>query len=108
MTSTTLETLKQNLIMFIATDEGERVVNNQYGSRFRKFLFEPKESNIRTKCENEINRIFNDFFPELVLINFEVKFRDDNELTQGVMDLNITYSLKGIESLNDQLRVTIG
>ena len=97
MTSTTLDTLKQNLLLFVVTDEGERVVNNQIGSRFRRFLFEPKESNIRTKCENEINRIFS-YFPDLVLVNFEVKFREDNELSQGVLDLNIVYSLKGVVS----------
>ena len=67
LTETSLEAVKQNLMMFFAVDEGEKVVNN-IGSRFRRYLFEPDTQNIRSKCENEVNRIFNEYFGVLAFM----------------------------------------
>ena len=58
LTQTTLDTIKQNLVMIIASDENERVVKPHIGSRFRSFLFEQNIQVLKFKCENEINRIY--------------------------------------------------
>lgn len=108
MTETTLDTIKKNIMMFIAVDEGERVVNNQLGSRFRRFLFENDIENIKFKCENEINRIFNSFFSNLNLERFQVNIEEDTQTTKGLLKLQIEYSIKGLESVKDSLAVIIG
>ncbi len=108
ITETTIETIKQNLILFFATDENERVVNNQLGSRFRKYLFEPDIQNIRSKCENDVNRIFSDYFPNLNLVNLEVKEIDNNSQTQNAIQISIIYSIKNLESLQDNFSIIVG
>ena len=108
LTDTTLKTLKQNLMLFFATDEGERLVNNQLGSRFRRFLFEPDVNNVKIKCENEVNRIFTDFFPQLNLNNLQVDLLGDTDQTQMAISIQISYSFKNLEALNDNLKVVIG
>lgn len=108
MTETTMETIKQNLILFFATDEKERVVNCQLGSRFRRMLFEPDINTVKLKVENEVNRIFNTFFPSLVLQNLEVDVIDNTQFTQGALKINITYAIKNLEKFNQNFSVTVG
>jgi phage baseplate assembly protein W len=108
MTSTTMETIKQNLVLFFATDEKERVVNCQLGSKFRSMLFEPDLNTIKIKVENETNRIFNTFFPNLKLLKMSVEFIDDSQLTQGALNISITYAIKNLEKFEQGFSVTIG
>jgi len=108
MVNTTLETIKQNLILFFASDENERVVNNQLGSRFRKYLFEPNIQNIRSKCENDVNRIFSDYFPNLNLVNLKVEELPNNSQTQNAIRIEITYSVHNLESLQDNFSIIVG
>jgi len=47
-TYTTTEQIKSNLINFILTNKGERVLNPNFGSDLRRFIFENiTESNLR-------------------------------------------------------------
>ena len=108
LTQTTLEAIKQNLMLFFATDEGERVVNNQLGSRFRRYLFEPDIQNIRLKVENEVQRIFNDFFPQLRLNKLSVDVQDDTAQVQNLIKIGISYSYKNLESVKDTTTIIIG
>lgn len=108
MTETTMETIKQNLLLFFATDEKERMVNCHLGSRFRRMLFEPDLNTIKVKVENEVLRIFEGFFPNLALKSLDVKFIEDTQLTQGALSINITYAIKNLEKFEQGFSVTIG
>jgi len=108
MTQTTLDTIRQNLLLFFATDEKERVVNNHLGSRFRRWLFESDARAIRSKCEQEVVRIFEDFFPELDLKKVVVELIDDTQTTQGAIKIDITYSLKSVNNYGESISVVIG
>jgi phage baseplate assembly protein W len=88
-----------------AVDEGERVVNNQLGSRFRRYLFDPDIQTVRQNCENEVNRIFSTFFPQLNLTRLSVQVAEDD---QNKVMINITYNFKNLEALQDSLKVIIG
>jgi len=108
LTQETLETIKQNLMLFFAADEGERVVNNQIGSRFRRYLFEPSIENIKLKCEGEVQRIFSEYFPQLSLNALSVEALADTDTTQQAVRIEISYSFKNLEALQDTLKVVIG
>jgi len=108
LTETTLEDVKKNLLMFFVVDEGERMVRNELGSRFRKYLFEPDNQNIRSKCENEVNRIFGDYFPQLNLDQLQIDVIPDNATTQGALKISITYSFKNLSTVKDSLIVVLG
>lgn len=107
-TSTTMETIRQNLLMFFVTDEKERVVNCHLGSRFRRMLFEPDITTVKLKAENEINRIFDSFFPDLVLQSLEVNYLDDTSTSQGVLSIKITYTIKNLSRFEQKLNFKIG
>lgn len=108
LTDTTKDTVKQNLLLFFAVDEGERVVRNEVGSRFRRFLFEPDTQNIRLKCESEVNRIFEDFFSILTLERLKIEVIPDTQTTGGAIKIDITYSFKNLSTVKDSLSVIIG
>ena len=109
LTETTLENLKQNIAIMFATDIGERVVNNQFGSKFRSILFDPSNTeNIQTICSSEVSRIFNTFFPQLNLDVVNVKYLDDTNTTQNAVEIFIQYSLKSVETIQDSLTVAVG
>lgn len=108
MTETTMNTIKQNLVLFFATDEKERVVNCHLGSRFRRMLFEPDLNTIKVKVENEVNRIFNSFFPNLKLLKLTVDFIDDSQIAQGALNISIVYAIKNLEKFEQGFSVTIG
>jgi phage baseplate assembly protein W len=108
LTVTSLEAVKQNLLLFFAVDEGERMVRNELGSRFRRYLFEPDTKNIRLKCESEVNRIFNNYFPQLNLDNLEIEVIENNATIQGTIKINISYSFKQFETVKDSLVVVLG
>ena len=108
MTETTMETIKQNLLLFFATDEKERVVNCHLGSRFRRMIFEPDINIIKLKVEAEVQRIFDTFFPSLKLIQLQVQVLDDTDLTQGAININIRYAIKNLEKFQQGFSVTIG
>jgi len=105
LTPTTLETIKQNVILLFATDEEERVVNNQIGSKFRKFLFDP---NINSQCQTEVYRLFDLYFPYLEISNLNIVYQDDTTLTKGLIKISISYNIKGKKAISDSLNITIG
>lgn len=108
LTETSLEAVKQNLLLFFAVDEYERVVRNELGSRFRRYLFEPDTQNIRLKCESEVNRILSQYFPQLNLDRLQVEVIPDTSTTSGAIKISITYSFKNLETINDSLTVVLG
>ena len=109
LTETTLENLKQNIAILFATDVGERVVNNQIGSKFRKILFDPNnQQNLQSICANEVNRIFSSFFPQLQILNLNVNYLDDTNQTQNAVEIKITYAFKNLDTIQDSLTVVVG
>ena len=109
LTETTLENLKQNIAILFATDVGERVVNNQIGSKFRRILFDPNtQQNIQSICSNEVNRIFSVFFPQLQILDLNVKYLDDTNQTQNAVEIKITYAFKNLDTIQDSLTVVVG
>ncbi len=107
MTKTRKERIKQNLIFVFSTDLGERVVNSNIGSKFRKLLFENHSIDINKQLEVETNRIFNDYFPELVLNKTRIKVTENSELSSNYLLISIAYSFKNSED-TDTLSLAIG
>jgi phage baseplate assembly protein W len=107
LTQTSLEAVKQNLLLFFAVDEYERPVRNELGSRFRRYLFEPDTQNIRLKCETEVNRIFSNYFPQLNLDGLQIEEIPDSAIAGGGIKISVTYSFKNLETVKDSLSVVL-
>lgn len=71
-TYTTQEALKSNLINFILTDQGERVLNPNFGIKIRAFLFEQFTQDIKEQIEYTIRKGIADWFPEVSIKQLQV------------------------------------
>ncbi len=107
MTKTEKEKIKENIKFVFATDIGERVVNTKIGSNFRKILFETKNERTDKEIEDEVNRIFKDYFPNLTLRQLTFKVLPDNMLQTNVLSISVEYSINNIEDSSDKLSIAI-
>lgn len=101
MTSTYKEKTKENLKFVFSTNQGERVIS-PIGSNFRKILFENETSDINKDIQNETNRIFQEYFPDLNLekLNFTI--------SDHILYIDINYSFNKILNSTDSLKLAIG
>ena len=98
-TYTTVDQIKSNIINYVLTNKGERVLNPNFGSNLRAFIFENiTESNLRAleiKLTNDISSNFPSVNVQSVILT---PAYDSN-----AVQLNITYSIYGSEAQNIQI-----
>lgn len=95
-TYTTTEQIKSNLINFILTNKGERVLNPNFGSDLRRFIFENiTESNLRALEIKLINDIKTNFSSVNVISITLTPAYETNAI-----QLDIVYSIYSSEAQN--------
>jgi phage baseplate assembly protein W len=95
-TYTTTEQIKSNLINFILTNKGERVLNPNFGSDLRRFIFENiTESNLRALEIKLINDIKTNFSSINVISITLTPAYETNAI-----QLDIVYSIYSSEAQN--------
>lgn len=98
-TYTTIDQIKSNIINYVLTNKGERVLNPNFGSNLRNFIFENlTESNLRAleiKLANDITSNFPSVNVQSVILT---PAYDSNAI-----QLNITYSIYGSGAQNIQI-----
>ena len=67
-----VDLVKQDLLNYIFTRRGERVMMPTYGSRIPDLLFEPMDEQTLALIETDVIEIVN-FDPRVVPINFEIE-----------------------------------
>lgn len=66
-TYTTKDALKSNLINFLLTDKGERVLNPDFGIGLRSLLFQQATQDTKDQIDYLVRKGIADWFPELVI-----------------------------------------
>jgi phage baseplate assembly protein W len=98
-TYTTIDQIKSNVINYILTNKGERVLNPNFGSNLRNFIFENlTETNLRTleiKLSNDISSNFPSVNVQSVILTPAYE--------SNAVQLDITYSIYGSEAQNIQI-----
>lgn len=83
----TNEQIKYNLINFLLTNKGERILNPEFGSDIRKYLFEI----IDNDSIDDLNIIISDgiskYVPEAEVVNLEITSNPD----EHVVSIKLTY-----------------
>lgn len=72
----------------VGTMVGERVMFPRYGSQIPTDVFK-NEAEVADKIEGEVNRVFDEYLPNLRLSNVNVQFDEST----GVFSADIVYSL---------------
>jgi len=98
-TYTTTEQIKSNIINYVLTNKGERVLNPNFGSNLRAFIFENiTESNLRA-LEMKLTSDIKDNFPSVNVISLTLTPTYETNTIQ----LDIVYSIYGNEAQNIQI-----
>jgi phage baseplate assembly protein W len=98
-TYTTVDQIKSNIINYVLTNKGERVLNPNFGSNLRKFIFENiTESNLRA-LEIKLTNDIRDNFPSVNVTSITLTPAYEDNAIQ----LDIVYSIYGSEAQNIQI-----
>ena len=96
---TTKEAIKNNLINYFLTNQGERPLNPSFGGGLRAFVFEQISTNNLDFLKERISSNLKKFFPNILIGSLEIlKQEDDNTitivLTYNVINTNINDTLE--------------
>jgi len=98
-TYTTVDQVKSNMINFVLTNKGERVLNPNFGSNLRNFIFENiTESNLRA-LEIKLTNDIKSNFPSVNIISIILTPAYEDNAIQ----LDIVYSIYGSTAQNIQI-----
>jgi phage baseplate assembly protein W len=99
-TYTTKDQVKSNLVNLLLTDIGERVMNPNFGSNLKRFLFENISDINSENIKNAVLESITYYVPEITIISIVLTPNADYNL----IDLTIKYSLN-ISNTPDQITV---
>jgi len=88
-TYTTKDALKSNLINFLLTDKGERVLNPDFGIGLRSLLFEQATQDTKDQIDYLIRKGIADWFPELVINTLTITSTPDINTVTIYMKYNV-------------------
>lgn len=88
-TYTTKDALKSNLINFLLTDKGERVLNPDFGIGLRSLLFEQATQDTKDQIDYLIRKGIADWFPELVINTLTISPTPDTNTVTIYMKYNV-------------------
>jgi phage baseplate assembly protein W len=71
-TLSTQTQIKSNLINLLLTSKGERPFNPQFGSDFKKLLFEPLTDILTESIKENILMSINTFIPEIIVTGMDI------------------------------------
>tara|TARA_B100000131_G_scaffold304908_1_gene330372 strand:+ start:211 stop:576 length:366 start_codon:yes stop_codon:yes gene_type:complete len=97
------ETLKQNFVMLIMTNPGERVMDPEFGVGIKTFLFTNKTENYRQKITAKINQQIKRYMPVIVVRSID--FADSSQ-NGNMISMRIEYSIPDM-NIKDLLELTI-
>jgi len=97
------ETLKQNFIMLLLTNPGERVMEPAFGVGIKTFLFTNKASDYRPAIIAKINQQVKRYMPAIIV--GAVDFADVRQ-SPNTISIRITYSIPDM-GIKDLLELTI-
>ena len=91
--------IKQAIVNLLLTNKGERVMQPDYGSDIRSFLFEPLDFGTAVQIKNSIKYCLNTFEPRIAVNMIEVlPSYEDNGFS-----VELTYTIRG----SDEPPVTV-
>ena len=83
--------IKQAIVNLLMTNKGERLMNPNYGSDIRRYLFEPLDYGTANQIKGNIRDTIERFEPRISVVRLKASPNyDDNGF-----DITMTYSIRG-------------
>lgn len=100
-TYTTKEAIKNNLINWFLTNQGERPLNPNYGGNLRQYIFRQITDNTLDFIEEDIQAQLNTYFPSINIDSLEITSQPDINTINVVLKYNVQNT-----NINDSLNIT--
>ena len=85
--------IKQAIVNLLMTNKGERLMNPDYGSDIRRYLFEPLDYGTANRITGNIKSTIDTFEPRISVLNLRaLPNMDDNGF-----DVEMTYEIRGTD-----------
>ena len=85
--------IKQAIVNLLMTNKGERLMNPNYGSDIRRYLFEPLDYGTANQITGNIKSTIDTFEPRITVLNLRaLPNMDDNGF-----DVEMTYEIRGTD-----------
>ena len=85
--------IKQAIVNLLMTNKGERLMNPNYGSDIRRYLFEPLDYGTANQIKGNIRDTIERFEPRISVVRLKASPNyDDNGF-----DITMTYSIRGTD-----------
>ena len=85
--------IKQAIVNLLMTNKGERLMNPNYGSDIRRYLFEPLDYGTANQITGNIKSTIDTFEPRITVLNLRaLPNMDDNGF-----DIEMTYEIRGTD-----------
>ena len=103
-TSTTIESVKNNVKLLLRTERGERLMQPNLGVALRRFLFQQIDSDTIISIQNEIIDSMGFWLPFVEIKDIKVS-TDDN---RNIININITFNIVRDPNTLSSISVEIG
>lgn len=97
---------KSNIIQFIRTDKGQRVMRPNFGLGLKKYLFEAMDGSMFNDISNEIIKDIRNYFPHVFINNISV-IENTKNLDAHAININLTVTDTRIGSGSYSLGVKV-
>ncbi len=97
---TTAASIKNNLINFFLTNQGERPLNPTFGAGLRSFIFEQIVDDNLDFLKENIQDSIDSFFPDIIVNNLSINRQSDNNL----INVSLSYSVVN-RGINDNINL---
>ena len=86
---TTVDQMKSNIINFILTNKGERILNPNFGSNLREFLFEGINESTLKALEIKLTNDIQNNFPNVTINSLTLNPLQDDNTIQLSLSLSV-------------------
>ena len=108
-TSTTIESVKNNIRNLINTNQGERLMQPQLGMNLRKYLFEQFSDEVVYSIQNDIVDTFKKWLPFVEIQDLQVNMSNSNDsIGKNTMNITILFNITQDPNTLESVSIEIG
>jgi len=102
-TFTTISARRSNILVLLKTEQGERVMNPNFGIGIRRFLFENITEELIIHLENKIRTQIDIYIPDINIDKLDIRTDYDELLIKNKIEIELIFSLKTDPSTTDSI-----
>lgn len=108
-TSTTIESVKNNIRNLVNTHQGERLMQPRLGINLRKYLFEQFSDEVVFSIQNDIVDTFRKWLPFVEIQDIQVNMsNNDDSIGKNTMNVTIVFNITQDPNTLESVVIEIG